>query len=879
MRSSLASRNVCRRLLVSHGLFSPASALAGLSHAALLRPTRPRRALAQPSSHRTFLGFLRAKPPREIKHVGFEPGVETFLAFRANTADNVKPPSDEELVEAFRKFFRHKLSLEKPVNPTQALLACQVVEHLRLNSPKSHEASQAVDGETETRKPWLGRGILRRDKRQDAIKPFLTRADLRTALKVLMAKHRQGPSEAVADLATSIYNELEALRISLKRRESGAYVLNIHDYLVTFISILTDHGQTLRAEAIVSQIQTQCELLEGIHKTIQQNRLRSLHNTVLRGYGREGDYYRLRLYAQMLLDANYPYTVDFQKEMTRAYSLMGEDGEEGLREWFERPIQKSNSQTDHISEMNSITKTMPGWRTYLYLVNFSQKAGRQPEWIKTALQKLCDMNPPKRWWDVIFTWAVAQGKDIGRIRNMVDVVEQVNPGDESCRVDICTINGMLKAAMASNQLFLAERINSLASELGLRPDIDTHMTLLRARIAGQDKLGAASTFEDLIHSGPVSPGSEVNDVLNLYIRFVSASADSATLIETLSRVEARHGELEPETVVHVCMKFFKDDKTMEVVDTLGLHLSQFSMEERRVVRDDFVQYCLDMTISTARAWDAYSLMRQYWPETTKEERTKLMQAFFSRKRPDMACHVFGHMRAHPDNSVRPDSDTYVLCLENLGAYPDRDSLAMVHNMFKMDALIQPSTRLYNAFIIAHSGCGESARAFEFWRQIANSKAGPTYKSLELVFRACQKLPYGYDRATTIWDKMQSLEVDVPVNVYDAFTLMVAGQGRLDKTLDMLLARATEHNKEPSQMLSVYSHSRGIRPIHPLEADPRCSLSRIFNAIPYAQLQDSYSNWVALEFPDKWQKIQKLRKSKTLQGIDRIWLPPERVRAE
>ncbi|CAN8105847.1 unnamed protein product [Discula destructiva] len=841
MRSTRVSRNVCRRLLVSHDLSSPASALSGLSHAGPLRPTRPRRALVQLSSHRTFLNFLRAKPPREIKNVGFEPGFDLFIQFRANTLNGVKPPSDEDLLQAVRVFFDNKLSFKKPVNPTQALVVRDVIEHLQSHKPESNGEAESQAGAR--RKIWLAQSLLTRD-------------DLQKALRALARQHRQGPSEEVAKLAMVVYTELQALMVLLNGRKGtrDRWAEFHSDDLLRLITILTHHSQAGQAAEVVSKFQdfqNHTPDPRDPKPKKNENKLLELQLIILRGYARKMDHHRLRSHAQMMCDAGFPYTPEFQTVMTNAFITMGESGEGELREWFEKPV------ADAKLSQSLVINRLPSPKSYLDLVNFSFKTGREPEWIKTALQELCDMNPPKRWWDVIFRWAIYQGKDIGHVRKMVDVVAQVNLEDESVHVDIHTINGMLEAAIARTELLLAERINSLASELGLRRNDETHILLLQARIAGQDKVGAASTFEDILHTGFISPGSKISDALNSYVRFLASISDSASVIEAVSRVEARNGELEPETVVDVCMKFLRDDKTMEVIDTLGLHLSQFSMEERKVVRTELVQYCLDRDISTARAWDAYSLLRQYWPETSRGERTKLMRAFFSRKRPDMACHVFGHMRAHPDDSLRPDIDTYVICLEDLGAYPDSDSLAMIHNMFKMDALIQPSTRLYNAFMIAYTGCNQSRKAFEFWRQVANSKDGPTYKSLELVFRVCQSLPGGYDRAKGIWDKMHNLEVDVPAFVYDAFTLMAAGQAALEKVKGLLVARLAEHGEEPSQIF----------------------LTRIHNALPFPELQEAYQEWAALEFPDKWQKVQKLRKTKTLQGTDRILIPPERVTAD
>lgn len=761
MRPSLASRIVCRRLLVFQGLSSPSSvsALSGLRHASSPRSTRPLRPLVYPSSRRTFLDFFKSKPPRDIKHVGYEPGFEVFLRFHANTLNKVKLPSDEELVRAFRAFFAHKKALKKAVNPTQALLIRKAVEYLQSPKPKSDDSPKG--GETK-----------------------LLSEDFTHALSLLGIKHRSASSQDVAELASLLYSELEAAQISSKNdHNDGDQLAMFNEALSRYVEILTHHNQTLKAADLVSKLQS---AVDAKANSPRNTKLHDLHRMVIQGYGREANYYRMNAYAQMVCNAGIvPYTPKLQQIMTGAYYSMGEDGERELREWFERPV--ADGKLSHP-------------KSYLHLVNFASRTGRQPDWINAALEQLCDMNPPKRWWDVIFAWAVHQGKDINHIRNMVEVLAEVNPGDERARIDITTINFMLEAALAKKQPFLAERINSMAFELGLRPDERTHMALLQARIAGQDDSGAASVFDEIIHSGPFLSESILSQAANLYIRFACTNSKSANIVEAVSRFEARRGELEPETVLDVCMKFLRDDQTMEVIDTLGIHLNQFSMDERRLIRVEFVQYCLDMSISTARAWDSYSLLRQYWPETPKEERTKLMQAFFSRKRPDMACHVFGHMRAHPDDSYRPEVDHYVLCLENLGLYPDLDSAEMIHNMLKMDARIQPSTQLYNAFIIAFTGCGSPRKAWEFWRQVSSSKDGPTYKSLELAFRACERMPYGYERAKAIWDKMANLEVDVPVHVYDAFILMLAGQMRLDEAKRMLPQRFAEYDEEPSQLL-------------------------------------------------------------------------------
>lgn len=759
MRPSL-SRNLCRRLLASHGSFSPASALY-VPGPTSQRPSRPRRAPIRLPCRRTFLGILN-KPPREVRDAGFEPGFSTFVDFQAHTFENLKPPSREDLVEAFRLFFNYKTAHKRPVNTSQAFVSRLVVEYL-----------QRGDSET----------------------PALDLGDLRKALDAIARPLRTDESQNHVAFAEVLYTEIRALKLSAagKKRSyrEDRYDELCSEELERYISVLTRFGATDKAADLLSNF----EGLVSRFNLEKPNKLSELHMLVLRGYSpsrfhrgigctKQEWQSRSKTYANKLLAAGFGYLPVFHATMTSSFAELDHDAEGELRYWFQKPIAGEKMATPD---------------AYLALIKFSFRTDRQPEWLVTAMQTLCDSNPPKPWWDIILKWALYQGKDISDVKHMIDVMVQLNQRDESVRVDIFTVNGLLAIAVEAKKALLAERANALASEMGLMPTARTYALLLEARIIGQDNTGAASAFEDLIHCGPFYSGSKFNEVANMYIKYLCSGtwAKFEEILSVLSRVERQQGELEPETVVALCTKFLKDDKIMEVIDTLGLHLKQFSMAERRLVREQLVSYCLDKAISTARAWDCYSLLRQFFPETSRAQRMQLMEGFFGRKRADMASRIFGHMRAHPDDAIRPDLDAYVACLEGLGAYPDSDSLNMIHNMFKMDNMIQPDTRLYNAFMIAYTGCKDPQRAFDFWRQITNSQEGPTYRSLELIFRACQILPYGYDKAKIIWERMERLEVDVPAHVYDAYILMAAGQGKLDKVKDMLLSRQTGYDAEPT----------------------------------------------------------------------------------
>ncbi|KAJ0120352.1 pentatricopeptide repeat domain-containing protein [Diaporthe amygdali] len=803
MRSSL-TRNVYQRMLACHGLPSaPASVIPSSSS----RPTIcPHRTVGGHPSRRTFMKMnLFKKPPREVKDSVFEPGFGTFVEFRARSVENVQLPSREELIDAFRTFFDYKVSRKKPLNSTQAFCARLLVTHLQ----------------------------------DTTIGPSLAKEDLQKALFAVALPPERGSSKEHIQFATQIYHELNVIKYSGRpTNEKDRFEKLNSDDLERYIVVLIRQNATKTAMDTLLSFQD----LYPLFDPKRVNQLNVLRYLVLKGLAKEGDEAKLREFADELLESGYGYSPDFHATMSSFYGGIDTNGEGDLRTWFEKPIHDN---------------MRPRPDAYMALIKFSTRTKSEPDWLKKALQELCDSNPPKAWWDVILTWAVYQGRDIDHIRRMIDVMVQSNEQDESVRPDARTINGLLTAAIEHDNPLFAERINSLALELGLRPNAITYSLLLEARTAGEDAVGAASAFDDLIHCTPLI-GHSIK-IINQYIRQLCSASplDYNQVLNVLSHVERREVELEPDTVVGLCLMFLKNDKAHEVIDTLSLHVKQFSMDDRKVILNSLLKYCLDRSVSTARAWDCYSLLRQFFPETSREERISLMESFFDRKRADMACYIFGHMRAHANDAMRPDLNTYVTCLEGLGACPDAESVQMIHNMFKMDTKIQPTTRLYNAFMIAYTACDDPSQAFDFWRQISMSTEGPSYHSMNIVFRVCQVLPYGDEKAKIIWEKMHRMEIDIPIYVYCSYIVMNAGQGHLDEVKALLSGMRAACGKEPDWY----------------------TVAEIFNAFPNAELQKQYREWIAHEFPEIGRPLSKTTKLiKTIRGTDRVPLQVRKLRA-
>ena len=153
-----------------------------------------------------------------------------------------------------------------------------------------------------------------------------------------------------------------------------------------------------------------------------------------------------------------------------------------------------------------------------------------------------------------------------------------------------------------------------------------------------------------------------------------------------------------------------------------------------------------------------------------------MQSFFDRARPDMAIHVFNHMRRHQSPHISPDTETYVTALIGCGRTRDDESLAVVNNVLKLDIAVNETTRLHNARMIAFFGTGESEKAQAVWEDIVRSEEGPSRNSLLLVFRVCEQSDFGEIRARGVWEMVRRMDVPLDSEVVAAYVGALAGNG-------------------------------------------------------------------------------------------------------
>ena len=751
---SLLTRHVYLRLLAGRGL-RPCSSLAGrcLALSASSLPSRrpPFPLLARRQPRRTFFGIFQ-KPPRMLKEPEMEPGYDVLLQYRSLEADEARPPARDDLLKGWRDFIQHKRkNHHRSLNSTQAFLTLRLLQHLISTGPD-------LEGQGE------GQG-------ED-----LSFSDLRAALWVTATKPPKGTTEHHLELAQLLYGEIE-------RRAQHMRDLGLDEELIKeavggkdtsdfelFLTALTQYGASMEAAGHLAEFRAR--LTQEDKKMVA--RVRVFWTLVLRGLAKEGLEEELLLEWNKAAEAKIEYMPPIHEVMTTFFATRDRVAE--TKQWFEKPIHANWQRSPKV---------------YMEVVRFALRNGEQ-QWLQPVFEQLINSNPQKEWWDVIFQWSVlVMDRGVEDIKQMIQVMSAPVEGKEPPRADAATIDALIQAAIEKQNPYLAERFLSLGAELKIRPRASTYVLQMDYRLDAKDFSGVQAIYDKLLNGEVTVRQDEDLPVLNKYLRALCAlpEPDLGRILDITADLEQRHATLEPETVVSLCMAFLRADNQYDVIDTLSLHTVSYSLEERAQVRRAFVEYCLDRRVSTARVWDCYSLLRQFFPETEPPERVRLMDAFFARRRPDMACFIFGHMRAQGNPAQRPTADMYVRCLEGLGACPedpdDGDSLRMVHNMLKMDTTVQMDTRLRNALMLAYAAAEDTGAALGFWRDITNSAEGPSYASLAIVLWACERRPHGDRTAREIWQKVQRMDLEVPPDVFWAYCGAIAGNGNLEEVVRLV----------------------------------------------------------------------------------------------
>ncbi|KAG9741724.1 hypothetical protein KCU75_g15818, partial [Aureobasidium melanogenum] len=435
------------------------------------------------------------------------------------------------------------------------------------------------------------------------------------------------------------------------------------------------------------------------------------------------------------------------EKVTRFY-ISGEKIEEAI-EWY-------NKTKEHVVDVQSFHRLQRNLLS-LCMQTSNIKFGQ------LVMRDITAGTPTKYQWDMILEWAVATGKGADEIDRMIGIMERANqslPKDEWRIPDTIMLNKLVKVAVGRKDPYLAERLISIGGARNIQPDALTLIYQMEYRLAVKDVDGALTVYKHL-QSHDLSKNEDIS-VVNELIRAMCASGrqDFDSIMNVAADLSDRQARFEPETVSALSVLHLSRDEVHDVIDLLHTHVHSFDLAGRASVQSTLIDYCLRPSTTTAQAWDTYIILKQVFDDTTREQRVRIMNDFFRRQRPDMAVHVFNHMRAHTRQDTIPTVDTYVACLSGIGKAKDEESLEVVYNQLKLDFNIEPNTLLQNALMKAYTSCESPRTALGFWDDIASSREGPNINSIHLAMRACEDAPWGDEKARQIWTKLNRTGIEL-----------------------------------------------------------------------------------------------------------------------
>jgi hypothetical protein len=422
--------------------------------------------------------------------------------------------------------------------------------------------------------------------------------------------------------------------------------------------------------------------------------------------------------------------------------------------------------------------------------------------IKTITSNTEAMKKDQHLWNVLFTWALATGKSVDEINRMMEVMVRTNP---SFAPTIQDINSLIKIANEKNDPYLAERLVTLGGKWGIRANEETYLLQMDYRLSISDIDGARTAF-DFVRSfqgesnGEVDAAPRVNALIQAMCTGSRKTYAFDTIMSTVDFLGERSLAFAAPTVAALTILHLQRDEFTDVADLLTTHMKSFSQSERALVRQALLELMLAPETSLPRLWDTYMIFQAVFEESPRSDRIAIMQRFFERARPDMAIHVFNHMRRHPSPAINPDTETYVTALIGCGRANDDESLSVVNNVLKLDLRVEETTRLHNARMIAFFGTGESEKAQAVWEDIIRSDEGPSRNSLLLVFRICEQSAFGEVRARDVWSMVRRMDVPLDEEIVAAYVGALAGNGRDEEARRVVETCEEELGVEVGEMM-------------------------------------------------------------------------------
>lgn len=460
---------------------------------------------------------------------------------------------------------------------------------------------------------------------------------------------------------------------------------------------------------------------------------------------------------------------------------------------------------------------------------------KELNWGEPILADLQSKSQDPRVWNVILVSAAAQGATTGEVAAMLDNLAEIAIQSKTSGPTMSNVNSVVEYAFSMGDIHAVKDYLSIAQERGLQPDAKTFLLQLDYEVKIGDLARAASTYDMLSSEDPITDGSD-GPTLNAFLCALcfSSNPDHDLVMRVTDSVLEKDIYLDAETISGLCKVFLQRDELEEALGLLRHKVDSYPRNDRARVSQAFKGFITDNTVADQRAFNAYELFRAAFPETPVNDRLPIMHSFFKRKRPDLACLVFGHMRQREDSAARPTPEAYGQCFEGIAKCQDIDGLQIVYNMLKLDLQVDPTTRVRNGLMAAYAACGQPYTAIidQFWKILA-SVEGPTMSSFALALRACESwVPQGATEARRIIAMMQSWGLEITKEIYDCYIGAIAGQCEFENVVELIEEMESDIGICPNAV----------------------TIGTFYNAIPWHYRKDEVEAWAKQAYPALWEEL-------------------------
>ncbi|KAH7410250.1 hypothetical protein DE146DRAFT_343320 [Phaeosphaeria sp. MPI-PUGE-AT-0046c] len=750
---------------------------------------------------RTFMDLFKQR--RKAKPMEMPAGLLVMSEVSHSLDTGVRPPQPKAVTEALKTFFTQRKGAFEQFHVTKALISFQYL----LDNPRE-------DGQ-----PWLSAQELL----ADIYGPLLHIA------------HRPE-----SDMDTHIkFGKLLLDECSRQLDGSPADESKVpqpaHDLFLKRIQLLSAFGGAVEARDLAARASESHSDLSVEQLQVQ----RDVWGMVLNGLSQEEGVEEMRKATDLIQSLSIPVTAKMQHSLVTFFC--GRKELQDAKFWYDYPL------------VNGFGKKggKPTPRTYAVLLKACAMSGDLSFGHELVASLLKTEMPEKGAWDAVFLWSAAIGKGVDEVDRMMNVMirrndeaRQKNPAIELIRPDIETLNALVELAISRQDPYSAERYIALGEKRGIIPDEKTYAMQIQYRVSVKDLDGARAAYYNL--QGEFSGAEQSVKAVNSLIRALCENQQHHfdEMMVMVDDLHERKAHFAPQTIAALCVLHLRRGEAHDAIDLLQVHAHQYSPEQRAHIQKGLLSFTLDPGTSTAEAWESYQVMRRVFSETPREDRLKVMDEFFSRKRSDMACHVFFHMRNHVTPELCANRDVYVAAFAGFARCADAESLELAHNQLKLDFSVDLDTRLRNALMLAYGSTDQSTKALRFWREICESKEGPSYNSIAIAFRACESMHHGYGHARSIWKRLKEQDVEIDKTIWKAYMCAMASNFQHD---------------EAQAMIETVEEEYGF----PLDLD---ILGNWFNCTLTSERQRIVEAWIKERYPDIWDQLEALGHWVTMDGF-------------